>query len=587
MIGVTEYSSEGCWVSFKRLFGRQFVERRAEIQDLMSMQIRDAFKARWFWYCILCVLLWGPYTMVSKLGSREIPASTMQFLFTLGSLPVALVLLVARRFKLEKDSKGITHATVTGVLSGIGGMGLFAAYGSGGNTAVVTYQLVVLSPGASISPDGQPTISGQPSQQQSYLLDGVDNNNYQGTNQSGAPWALQPSPDAIQEFKVQTNNYSAEFGRAGGGIVNVVTKSGANQLHGDFYEFLRNAALDGRNFFAPVKPTFIQNQFGGSAGGPLVLPGVYNGRNKTFFFADYEGYRARTGTTQLQNMPPEAWRTGNFQSYLTGTTFTDPCTGATYDTGQLFDPTTTQQVTCMDGTTGYARNPIAYNEQANVINPAQIVPTAAQTAALFPSPNLGSSQYVWSPSLALDFNQFDVKVDHYWGSHDTISARYALRNTPPYGIPSLPGQVGSGVANQSRQQGGAISDTHLFSPTAVNEFRYGYTRNAFASHLLNSSENPSSLGYGVLVYQAGLLGGLPSLSFSDVSSIGAGGYLPSIAVARDQLFADTLSLMRGKHSFKIGGMYNSLWFTQPATSIWPTVSCGIREGQQPAARFQS
>jgi bacterial/archaeal transporter family protein len=104
----------------------------------MPMPIRETFKARWFWYCILCVLLWGPYTMVSKLGSREIPAATMQFLFTLGSLPVALLLLATRRFKLEKDAKGITHATVTGILSGIGGMGLFAAYGSGGNTSVVT-----------------------------------------------------------------------------------------------------------------------------------------------------------------------------------------------------------------------------------------------------------------------------------------------------------------------------------------------------------------------------------------------------------------------------------------------------------------
>ena len=102
------------------------------------MPIRGAFKTRWFWYCILCVMLWGPYTMVSKLGSREIPAATMQFLFTLGSLPVALLLLATRHFKLEKDVRGISHATVTGILSGIGGMGLFAAYGSGGNTAVVT-----------------------------------------------------------------------------------------------------------------------------------------------------------------------------------------------------------------------------------------------------------------------------------------------------------------------------------------------------------------------------------------------------------------------------------------------------------------
>jgi len=102
------------------------------------MIINSPFKARWVWYCLLCVLLWGPYTIVAKLGSREIPATTMQFLFTIGSLPVGLALLAVRKFKLEKDGKGIFHATFTGFLSGIGGMGLFAAYGSGGNTAVIT-----------------------------------------------------------------------------------------------------------------------------------------------------------------------------------------------------------------------------------------------------------------------------------------------------------------------------------------------------------------------------------------------------------------------------------------------------------------
>jgi hypothetical protein len=373
---------------------------------------------------------------------------------------------------------------------------------------------------------------------------------------------LQPSPDAIQEFKVQTNDYSAEFGRAGGGVVNVVTKSGTNHLHGDGYEFLRNAALDGRNFFAQGKPRFSQNQFGGSVGGPVVIPGIYNGHDKTFFFADYEGFRARTGTTQVQNVPLPAWTTGDFQSYLTGQNFADPCTGAVYDTGQLFDPTTTRQVACLDGSTGYARDPISYQGQMNVIDPAKIVAPAAKVASLFPAANSGSSQFVWSPSLAQDFNQFDVKIDHYWGSHDTISARYAFRDAPPSGIPSLPGELGQGVANQSRQQGATIADTHIFSPTAVNEFRYGYTRNAFASKLFNSTINPSDEGFGGLVFQSGILGGVPELDFSDVSSVGAAGWQPSLATARDQVFTDTLSLLRGKHSFKLGGMYNSMWFTQ-------------------------
>ncbi len=102
------------------------------------MMLAQPFKAKWFWYSVLCVLLWGPYTIVSKLGSTEIPAPAMQFLFTLGALPVGLGLLAARRFKLENSLKGISYGAATGVLSGIGGMGLFAAYGSGGNTSVIT-----------------------------------------------------------------------------------------------------------------------------------------------------------------------------------------------------------------------------------------------------------------------------------------------------------------------------------------------------------------------------------------------------------------------------------------------------------------
>lgn len=102
------------------------------------MDFRDTLRARWFRYSLFCILLWGPYTIVSKLGSREIPAPAMQFLFTLGSIPVGLGLLAARQFTLEKSWRGISYGTVTGILSGIGGMGLFAAYGSGGNTSVIT-----------------------------------------------------------------------------------------------------------------------------------------------------------------------------------------------------------------------------------------------------------------------------------------------------------------------------------------------------------------------------------------------------------------------------------------------------------------
>ena len=190
------------------------------------------------------------------------------------------------------------------------------------------YQLLLLVPGTVTSPSGDPAISGQPPQYQFYAMDGIDNSNYQGNLQSGHAWNLSPSPDAVQEFKVQTNNYSAEFGQSAGGVVNVVLKSGTNDLHGTLSEFLRNDVFDARNFFAQAKAPYKQNQFGGSVGGPVVIPKVFNGRNRLFFFGDYEGFVSHKGTTENIFLPSDAYRQGDFRGLLTGQSFTDPCTGA-------------------------------------------------------------------------------------------------------------------------------------------------------------------------------------------------------------------------------------------------------------------
>jgi hypothetical protein len=260
------------------------------------------------------------------------------------------------------------------------------------------YQLITLTPGVAIDPAGRAAISGQTSQNQYYALDGADNNNYQGGFASGQAYAVSPSPDAIEEFKVQSNNYSAEFGQSAGGIVNVITKSGTNKFHGSLYEFFRNNNLDGRNFFAQSRPRYQQNQFGVSLGGPVIIPKVFNGRDKVFFFADDEQFLSNKGTTENVTLPSAAWRTGDLSSQLTGQTYTDPCTGATYDDGQLFDPTTTRLVNCVNGGTGYVRNPIAYGGQANVLNPASISPVALATLAIIPKPNAGTFNYISTSS---------------------------------------------------------------------------------------------------------------------------------------------------------------------------------------------
>src|SRR6202011_4009571 len=177
-------------------------------------------------------------------------------------------------------------------------------------------QLAVLTTGTAPTPAGARdeksggfSANGVRPYQNNFLLDGVDNNSLSEDLVSQQSFVIGPPPDAIAEFKVQTNSMSAEFGRSGGAVLNVTIKSGTNQLHGTVYEFLRNSALDAKNFFdnpTTAIPAFKQNQFGFSVGGPVLIPKVYNGRNRTFFFFDYQGTRIRTGQTFLATVPPDA-----------------------------------------------------------------------------------------------------------------------------------------------------------------------------------------------------------------------------------------------------------------------------------------
>src|SRR3954463_6277973 len=192
--------------------------------------------------------------------------------------------------------------------------------------------LSLLAPGvqrSSLSSAGDPregsfNVNGLPSSQNNFIMDGVDNNSYGTSNQGFSNQVVQLSPDAVQEFKVQTNNYSAEYGRAGGAVINASMRSGTNQFHGSIYEYLRNTDFNAVGFFKPVnnvKPVYQQNQFGATIGGPIK-------RDKLFFFADYEGYRRIRKTLQFATLPTVAQRQGNL-----GIPVFNPLTGVTYANG--------------------------------------------------------------------------------------------------------------------------------------------------------------------------------------------------------------------------------------------------------------
>ena len=222
-------------------------------------------------------------------------------------------------------------------------------------------QLALLSPGTAPAAPGSRdqssfgfSANGARSLQNNFLLDGIDNNSNLPDLLNGSSYVIEPPVESLQEFKVQTSSYTAEFGRGNGAVINAVTRSGTNQLHGAFYEFFRNDALDARNYYDITRQPYKQNQFGGTIGGPVVIPKLYNGRDRTFFFTDYEGFRSIDSEPIPAIVPTAAQRSGDFSSNIDYTNpVNDPnsgapvvdCNGQPTYAGEIFNSRLAQQST--------------------------------------------------------------------------------------------------------------------------------------------------------------------------------------------------------------------------------------------------
>src|SRR5712692_2320342 len=410
-------------------------------------------------------------------------------------------------------------------------------------------RLAVLTAGTAPTPAGARdektggfSSNGVRPYQNNYLLDGVDNNSFSEDMVSMAAYVVGPPPDAIAEFKVQTNSMSAEFGRSGGAVLNVTVKSGTNQLHGTAYEFLRNSALDAKNFFdSPTNPIppFKLNQFGFSTGGPVLIPKVYDGKNRTFFFFDYQGTRQRTGHTFFATLPPDAWRNGDFSGFQ-----------------PIFDPATTT----IDANGNATRQPFANNQ----IPQNRFNPVAKTMLALFPAPNIPGSvdvtgvanNYLTNPVEPDTTNQFDARIDHKISDSDSIFGRVSFSNnhlTPPGEIPPPidAAEFAAGdFLNNARNV--VITETHIFTPRTVNELRLGYSRNRSERLQFNSTKNLSAQ-YGIAGIPFGPTnGGLPKFNVGGLSSFGSAEYQPTVEIQNIYHIVDSLSLIRGRHTIKIG-----------------------------------
>jgi hypothetical protein len=428
--------------------------------------------------------------------------------------------------------------------------------------AVLTAGTLPTAPGARDERTGGFSSNGVRPYQNSYLLDGIDNNSLSEDLTNEASFVYGPAPDAIAEFRVQTNSMSAEFGRSGGAVMNVTIKSGTNNLHGSIYEFLRNSKLDAKNYFDspnnPIPP-FKLNQFGAAIGGPIKVPG-YDGKNRTFFFVDYQGTRIRTGQTFLATVAPPAWKTGDFSGFNT-----------------IFDPNTT---TIVGDTVQRQVFP------GNKIPSSRFDPVALKLMQWMPNPTVpglvssaGVSQnYLTNPIEPNDTNQGDARIDHKISDKDSIFGRFSMSDqslTPPSPIPPpLSGAAFSSGDWINKSYNVVISETHIFSPRIVNEFRAGYTRLQTQRLQFNSDENLSAqIGLPGIPFTQGN-GGLPRFDVSGLSSFGSATYQPTSEFQNVWHFLDSLSVVSGRHTLKFGVEWK------------PQVNFSILQPPTPRGRFR-
>jgi hypothetical protein len=414
-----------------------------------------------------------------------------------------------------------------------------------------------------------------------YLLDGITNNSEAADFGNGTSYALKPPPEALAEFRVETANYSAEYGRSGGAVINAVTKSGGNNLFGNVWEYFRNSDLDANDYFLNrgklARPEYRRNQFGVAIGGPVVIPHFYDGHNKTFFFADYEGQRIRQGEGYTSSVPTALEQSSGFTNYgdlLTYQTGTQTdILGRTTPVGTLFDPATTRYLSAgyVDPVTRLTASSAGYVREAfpgNIVPANRISPVSAGLLALYPKPNVTgggiNNNYVSAPVLQSTFDGFDIRIDQNFSEKDQFFGRVSYTVNPEIIPTPCPGlaecDASATIGNQNTNIfGGAIGETHVFSPRMVNEIRVGYNR--IHMNRLAPFGNVAGLNaqYGIPGISDGEgNGGLTQMAISGLATLGGHNNNPLDEIGSEAQYNDNISLEAGKHSMRFGAQFEGI-----------------------------
>lgn len=400
-----------------------------------------------------------------------------------------------------------------------------------------------LRPGSEIFANGNREGSNN------FLWDGIDNN-----ERLTLSIVLRPSVEAVREFKIQTNLFTADQGRNSGATVNVITKSGSNEFHGSAYDFLRNDKTDARNFFSPVKPSLRQNQFGASLGGPVI-------KNKLFFFANYEGFRRSQQRTFVNTVPTLAMRQGDFG-----------------EVRNIYDPATLRAAA---GTaSGFVRDPFP-----NRVIPAnRFDPVTAKLLAAYPLPQRAGlvNNHVTNPGERQRWDQGDLRMDWNWNEKNTVFGRYSRQDTTttrpstfaPVTLPGISQPVSLGnedtFAGDSALKAyhSVLNWVRSISPTFVMEARMGFNR--FALNFVQEGASPGAqLGEKLGVRgsnQGPNSDGIPIFSPAGYTGIGQTRSLPIIRIENTYHPGVNFTNLRGRHTIKFGTDFRRRQVTQYQTN---------------------
>ncbi|WP_035957792.1 TonB-dependent receptor [Bryobacter aggregatus] len=446
------------------------------------------------------------------------------------------------------------------------------------------FALASLVPGVTPGGGSTPWISGGRNSSSEITIDGTSvilPENNVGIN----TLAYTPPVDTVQEFSIVTNALAAEYGRTGGGTINVSTRSGGNDWHGSAYEFLRNSKLDANNFFSNRSRTplgaFQRNQFGGTFGGPINIPGVYKGKDRTFFFLSEQSTVQRSASLFTTTVPTTAWLNGDFSNLK----------NASGQAITIYDPLTATN----DGTGNYLRTAFP----GNVIPTSRMDPVAVKAKAYYvPSTqapnnvNTNANNFFGASKSPSSSHQFDTRVDHSFSQKFTIFGRfsYNISQSSPVNFFGNPGTPSGDGPSQTTNYNASLNANYTLNPTTIINFNYGFGRFNNVRFPFSTGFDTTQLGFPVAIRNQAATQNLefPRFDISGVSSLGQATFTTLRFIPFSHVFAGSVTKVLTKHTIKAGGEYRQLFlnfmqlgnpagqytFNQGFTQRNPTTSVG-------------